>query len=66
MILYYRAIILLTLNSQRASPFTRELLAKEQAADITLTECRALANDKKGGYEWRDGLLYHLENLHGY
>ena len=48
-------------NHQQALPVTRELLAKEQIADVTLTECRALANAQKGGYEWRDGLLYHIE-----
>jgi hypothetical protein len=53
-------------NNQPVLPVTRELLAKEQATDVTLAECRALANAQKGGYEWKDGLLYHIEKIHGF
>ena len=53
-------------DDQRPPPLTRELLANEQADDVTLTECRVLANAKKGGYKWRDGLLCHVEQLHGF
>jgi len=35
-------------------PGTLALLTEEQADDITLTECRAFADAKKGAYEWRD------------
>jgi hypothetical protein len=53
-------------NESKTLLLTRELLAKEQASDDSLAECRALANAGKGGYEWRDGLLYHIEQIHGY
>jgi hypothetical protein len=53
-------------SDQQAMPITRELLAKEQATDASLAASRELANAKKGGFEWRDGLLYHIEKIHGY
>ena len=38
-------------NDRRVLPVTRESLAKEQVTDVTITECRALANAKRGGYK---------------
>lgn len=41
------------------------ILASEQISEVTLSDCRSLARAKKGGFEWRDGLLYHVDYVVG-
>jgi hypothetical protein len=40
-------------------------LSSEQAEDDSLAVCRAMAKSKKGGFEWRNGLLYHTDFVLG-
>ena len=42
-----------------------KLSASEQISDATLSDCRLLARAKKGGFEWRDGLLYRVDYVVG-
>jgi len=42
-----------------------DVLAAEQTKDDSLSDCRALARNSKGGYYWHNGLLYHTDNVLG-
>jgi hypothetical protein len=40
-------------------------LREEQSVDTTLSSCRKLANQNKGGFEWRNGILFHNDHVMG-
>jgi hypothetical protein len=42
---------------------SREQLIKEQMSDTSLKSCRSLADRKKGGYRWINGILYHSDTV---
>ena len=39
------------------------MLAAEQASDETLSDCRVMADAAKGGFYWRNNLLYHADQV---
>jgi Integrase zinc binding domain/Integrase core domain len=48
-----------------SKPITSEVLAAEQASDETLSDCRVMADAAKGGFYWRNNLLYHADQVLG-
>lgn len=52
--------------SDSSDPIThgsREQLIKDQMSDVTLKSSRSLADRKKGGYRWIDGMLFHHDKV---
>jgi hypothetical protein len=43
----------------------KNMLAREQASDETLAEYRRMAGRRQGEFEWREGLLYHVDHVLG-
>jgi hypothetical protein len=48
-----------------SKPATSESVKAEQTDDSSLNECKQLANVQKGGFKWRDGLLFHSDQVLG-
>jgi hypothetical protein len=42
---------------------SRDVLREEQISDPTLKACRSMADQCRGGYFWRNGLLYHADRV---
>ena len=50
---------------EASKPITSEVLAAEQASDETLSVSRVMADAAKGGFYWRNNLLFHADQVLG-